>query len=75
MEYPKGINLYFKTVVVLEKIKKSFIKSETDEERNKLVLEYKSTIKRVNEIENSKDIEEKLGKVKKVEEIKIILGI
>jgi len=76
-EYPKGQNMYVKSYKVLESIYKNFTKAQTDSERNSFVKEYENTVKKLLEIAktDTKDLDEKLSKVKKVEEIKMILGI
>ena len=76
-EYPKGQNLYVKSYKVLESIYKNFTKAQTDAERNSFVKEYENSVNKLLEIAktDTKELNEKLSKVKKVEEIKQILGI
>ena len=76
-EYPKGQNLYIKSYKVLESIYKNFTKAQTDAERNSFAKEFENSVNKLLEIAktDTKDVNEKLSKVKKIEEIKQILGI
>ena len=76
-EYPKGEVFYKKSLKVLEDAKKRFDSAESEEIRIQIVSEYDITVKKLILIseKDTKEINEKLSKVKKVDEIKAILGL
>ena len=76
-EYPKGEDLYKKSLKLLEDIKDRFNKAGSDELRSQFINEYKLAVNKLIEISkaDTNAINEQISKVRKIEDIKRVLGI
>ncbi|MFA6924425.1 MAG: hypothetical protein WC223_09255 [Bacteroidales bacterium] len=76
-QYPKGEEIYKKSQKVLDDITKRFTKAESDDIKKQALTEYKTTIEKLIKLSKSDltSINEQLSKVKKIEDIKMILGL
>lgn len=75
--YPKGFSVYEKSSVVLDEISKRFNKAKNAEVSDQLASEYITTVEKLlNQFTGDTNLlNEQLSKVKKIDDIKFILGI